>query len=597
MNTRLLLVLLVALIATVAVACGGDDDDDDDDGGAAQAAPAIPTQLPTTIPPAVSTTAPVAKAAPATEPKTEPVAVAEGKPQYGGNLRVSITEYPPKFDVTQTSTWIALALFGRSYNGLLQYSPRDGVEIWPSMATGWEVSSDGLTYTFDIDPRITEWNDGQPFDVNDIIFAYNRWVNPPEGIIQPRQGGLDFASLEKVDATTLAIHLDAPSAVMVPEAANGWHVILPKHILEANDNALPEFDLVIGTGPYLITDAEQGISATTKRNPNYFRSDPDGNPYPYLDNMTVIAIPVGESAAAAARTKRIDVARLPLGGILALKEIAGGFSGNESSAGESTMSVVAMTDIASIQMNNREPPFDDINARKAILYGVDRTVLFEFHGEEAPVFPATWYSNLVFGQDEITSIMPGHDPSKRAEEIRLAKEFAAKAGLTSFELIGVTPVRIKDAEIIAETFSTEIGIDVTIRQQDWAGMVAACEGRKFEAATGGTAPSYAGVLSIIGLMWAEGGGRNCGWDVTEPAEWTALWDQVKVMPASPERDRLLREMHDIQMNDWTPSIPYYGIGSSKFWYNYVRNINNIAQEIFSNNLFEDVWLDEDAPGR
>ena len=186
----------------------------------------------------------------------------------GGHLRYGgSTGFPPKWDHTQTSTWIALFHYGgRIWNGLLQFSPRDGVDIWNDMATDWSVSDDGLTYTFAIDPNLKEWHDGTAFDIDQIIYGYNRWKNPPEGIIQPRVGALVLIDSMEKQGSDLAITLKEPFGDFLAETANGWHLILPQHILEANNNTIPSADLMIGTGPMVYEDSEEGVSVTTVKN-------------------------------------------------------------------------------------------------------------------------------------------------------------------------------------------------------------------------------------------------------------------------------------------------------------------------------------------
>ena len=99
--------------------------------------------------------------------------------QMGGHLTILNDGFPPKWDFTQTSTWISLFHYGaRAYSGLLQFSPVDGVEIWPDMAESWEVTDNNQTYTFHIDEDLTEYHDGEPFEIEDIIFAIDRWRNP-----------------------------------------------------------------------------------------------------------------------------------------------------------------------------------------------------------------------------------------------------------------------------------------------------------------------------------------------------------------------------------------------------------------------------------
>ena len=575
---KLVVGLLLAAVLAVALACGGAEE-------AVPAAPAAqvqptPTFPPTVIPPAISTPEPAVAPAPV---------VAEGG-KYGGHLRMAVHNetFPPKWDFSQTTTWVSLAQYGRHYSGLLQFSPRDGIEIWPDMAKSWEVSGDGLTYTFDIDERLKEWHDGTSFDVNHIIFAFNRWKSPPEGIIQPRVGAFRLIeSMDKLDEHTLSITLGEPFGDFIAEAANAWHKVIPQHILEANNNNITSAALTIGTGPFMYEASEEGVSVTSVRNPDYFRTDPDGNQYPYMDKVTTIKIPEKESIIAALRAKQLDAAKQVPGAVIAFQKIV------EDFPGEATFSLVPFVDIASIQLNNTAPPFDDINARRAVFYGVNKSRIIEFLGAEQPVNPISWFSTLFPSKEEILSL-PGYNDATRDQDVAKAAEFARMAGLEEFELV-VPTFRVGDAELLTQDMEECCGIKVTIRPQDWTSMIAVVEGRRYDAAMGGTAPSYAGVIPVADIMYTPGGGRNGGWDA--PANWLAAWNEARTLQPGPDRDKQFAEMHRIMREEWVPTVPYYGISNYKFNWNYLHNLNVVAQEIFSNNKYEDHWLDSNAPTR
>ena len=240
------------------------------------------------------------------------------------------------------------------------------------------------TYVFHIDEDLTEWNDGTPFSVDHIIYAIDRWRNPPEGIIQPRVGAFSLIdTMEAVDDSTLEIKLQAPFGDFIAEAANQWHMFIPQHILEANESAIPRWQDVIGTGPYEVVDAEDGISVAMEKNPNYFRSDPDGNQYPYLDKVTSVVIAEPQGLLAALRTKNGDATKPTFVGVshLDYKGIV------EESGGEATFLAGPFADVASIQLNNEIPPFDDVNARRAIMYAFNKQAVIDSEGAENPVFP------------------------------------------------------------------------------------------------------------------------------------------------------------------------------------------------------------------
>ena len=571
--------IIAAILLIAGLACSSAPE-----GGAAPAAApaqveATATFPPTVVPPAIATPVPAAPA-----PST---AMATGEAMRGGHIRVINGGFPPKWDFSQTSTWISLFHYGgRMYSGLLQFSPRDGIEIWPDLAESWEVSNNSQTYTFHIDEDLTQWNDGTPFDVDHIIYAIDRWRNPPEGIIQPRVGAFNLIdTMKKVDDNTLEINLTEPFGDFIAESANQWHAIIPQHILEANDSTIPRWQDVIGTGPYKITDAEDGISVDSEKNVDYFRDAPDGDPYPYLDNVSSITIIEPQLAIAAIRSKEADATK-PIGiphneYVEMEKDFPGQFS----------FKAEPFVDVASIQLNNQGPPFDNIDARRALFYGAYKQGIIDSEGAENPYYPISWFSYIFPSSQEIVDTVPGYKPERREEELAMAKEFAEKAGFTEFELV-VIPARVTHAESVQADMA-EIGVDVKINPQDWTSMVAAVEGRRYEAAMGGTAPSYGGVVPLADIMYSENGGRNGGWD--PPANYLAAWKEARTLLAGPERDKLFSEMHRIMLEEWVPSVPYGAVNQNKFHWNYVHNWDLVVQEIFSNNKFEDVWLDCDAP--
>lgn len=569
--------LALSVVFAFALACGSAPEDGGAEPAAAQPV-ATPTFPPTPIPPAI--------AQPTAAPAAAPAASAGGI-QMGGHLRVLNDGFPPKWDFTQTSTWISLFHYGgRAYSGLLQFSPRDGVEIWPDMAESWEVMDNNQTYVFHINEDLTEYHDGEPFTLDDVVYAIDRWRNPPEGIIQPRVGAFNLIDrMEVVDDRTLEIRLKEPFGDFIAEAANQWHMFIPRHILEANNNTITNYEQLIGTGPFKIVDAEDGISVEMEKNENYFRSDPDGTPYPYLDKVTSVVIAEPQAIVAALNAKRASATKPNWVGVshLEYKQMA--------EEGDGTFLAEAFATVDSVQLNNEAPPFDNIDARRAIMYGFNKNRIIEIDGAENPIFPISWFSYLHPSPEEIAEL-PGYNPSKRDEEVAMAKEFAEKAGLTEFDLIWI-PTRVAHAEQLQQDLLECCDVQVNIVIQDWTAMIAAVEGRRYEAAIGGTAPSYAGTVPIIDIMYSDGGGRNGGWD--PPDDWEAAWNKARTQQPGPDQDALFDEMHRIMLEEWVPMVPVYANNHNKFHWNYVHNWQLVAQDIFSNNKFEDVWIDCDAP--
>lgn len=248
---------------------------------------------------------PVAKRLPKSPAVLTPV---ERTGTYGGTLK--------KADSQEGSTQ-AIAQ-GRA--NLLEWE-LGRVELGPGLAESWEVSPDGLTYTFQLREGL-HWSDGQACTTDDIVFAVDSFIKNstlmPVAPTWLAPGG-EPVEVEKLDETTVQLMLGAPQSLMLAYIAspNGDSLVLPKHYLrdfhpdfvaadelaaaakkagygswdqyfiERNDIQLNPDRPVLG--PWRLTAAATGSNnrAAFERNPYYWKVDPDGRQLPYIDRVTI----------------------------------------------------------------------------------------------------------------------------------------------------------------------------------------------------------------------------------------------------------------------------------------------------------------------
>ncbi len=157
------------------------------------------------------------------------------------------------------------------YENLLQY---DGgtLDIIPCLAESYEVSADGLTYTFKIRPGVT-FSDGEPLDAAAVKASIDRQIGVQQGI------AFAFASVTAVetpDAMTVTLTLSAPSDGLLSAFAGMYapYIISPKAISEHEQDG--DFaqgwlrDNMVGTGPYILEKYAQSQQAVFTRNPDYW---------------------------------------------------------------------------------------------------------------------------------------------------------------------------------------------------------------------------------------------------------------------------------------------------------------------------------------
>src|SRR5712692_11675826 len=211
------------------------------------------------------------------------LAAAHGeKPRYGGKFLSAGNEEILSYDMHQTSLGGIYAAVAPAYNCLIRTSPYDpkALDIIPELAKTWEISDGGKTLTFHLHHGV-QWHDGTPFSSADVQYTIERIMHPPKGMVSPR-GPVFAALIERVEAPdphTVVVYGKGASGLLLPLFANGWNVIIPKHIAEKDPvNALKT--TVIGTGPFRLKEPPTSSLWKYERNPDYFKKD-----LPYLDEL------------------------------------------------------------------------------------------------------------------------------------------------------------------------------------------------------------------------------------------------------------------------------------------------------------------------
>lgn len=169
-------------------------------------------------------------------------------PVSGGSITEGIIGMP-----TLVNPVIALSdadkdLVALVYSGLMRRQP-DGTFI-PDLATSYNVSNDGLTYTFIINKN-AKFHDGEKVTSDDIIFTINKIKDST--IKSPRRAGWDGINIEKIDDSTVVFKLKQPYISFLDNMTIG---ILPSHIWEnvkdGEFNISPFNIKAVGSGPYKI---------------------------------------------------------------------------------------------------------------------------------------------------------------------------------------------------------------------------------------------------------------------------------------------------------------------------------------------------------
>jgi peptide/nickel transport system substrate-binding protein len=214
----------------------------------------------------------------------------EGEPKIlkGGTLRIgssSTIDSLNPFVGFQANSYL---VWYNEYPFLATYDTENNVV--PSFAKSWDVSSDGLTWTFHLVADAT-WSDGQPLEANDVAFTFNtvvKYKDGPTSYWAPNVTGLDHVTA--VDAATVEFHYDMPVGAALAELLAA--PILPAHIwgefATGDGKAITTFDNlpqdekpVVSGGPFILTEYKKDQIALMQRNDSYW------GPKPYIDGFGI----------------------------------------------------------------------------------------------------------------------------------------------------------------------------------------------------------------------------------------------------------------------------------------------------------------------
>ncbi|MBA1157717.1 ABC transporter substrate-binding protein [Microvirga mediterraneensis] len=350
------------------------------------------------------------------------------------SLVVGMPIEPPGLDPTIAApvairevTWVNL------YEGLVRID-RAG-KVQPLLAKSWEVSPDGLTYTFRLQEGV-KFHDGSAFDSADVKFAFDR-ARDPKSTNAQKQIFAPITSIETPDPTTVVIKLKETSGNFLYYLGWGDAVIVAPETA-ANNAANP-----VGTGPFKFKSWTRGDRVELVRNPDYWQKDKIK-----LDSVTFRFI--SDAQAQVAALKAGDVDAFPN---LGAPELFAEFQKDarfKAVAGNTEGEVVA-------GMNNAKKPFDDVRVRRALMHAVDRKALVEgaYSGFGQPI--GSFFSPNHPAFVDMTSVIP-YDPEK-------AKALLKEAGYDNGLSITIKSPQMAYASRSAELLSamlSEVGVDLKI---------------------------------------------------------------------------------------------------------------------------------------
>jgi len=223
---------------------------------------------------------------------------------HGGRFVIGQTNPPKTFNAIMANETSSSDVTQRLFTTLAEFNNATQ-ETEPSLAKSWDVSDDGLTYTFHL-RRGARFSDGHPITSEDVLFsfevAYDDEIHPSvQDLLMA--GGKPF-EVTAPDSFTVVTKLAAPYALLV--SAVGSLRIMPKHVLEpvyrsgdfASSYAVStDPDSIVTSGAWRVMEYAANEKTVLGRNPYWFGVDAKGQRLPYLDELVFLIVPDQNTAA------------------------------------------------------------------------------------------------------------------------------------------------------------------------------------------------------------------------------------------------------------------------------------------------------------
>jgi peptide/nickel transport system substrate-binding protein len=491
--------------------------------------------------------------------------------RFGGHLITSVSRKPNTLNPVQHVNGAEYQVTGWLYSNLTRVNT--DLEVEPDLATDWEANDDASEWTFELRDDATFHHNGEQVAAPDVKATLETIQDPDVG--SPGKGAIGpIDSVEVVDDTTARLVLSGPFADIPKKMAKQHVRILPADV--ANNRLDEAASNDFGSGPFQLEEFEVGDHITVSAYDDYHFTDEEGNPLPYVDQVTQRVFPETTAEISAMGNGNVDIMwetppsqleRLKsTDGINALRTAGGAF--------------------ANIVMRSDQPPFDDNRVRKAFKLAVDKQAMLE--GAQNGVG--------VIGQD--TPISPAYefytDLPTRERNLDRAQELLNEAGYgdgMEMELFAANQpeVRVNSAVLLKEQLAP-LNVNVEIQQVSYDNYLSnVWTQAPFYVGFYGLRFTEDGILFL--LLHSEGSWNEAHWS---DDEFDQKLEDARRTADPDERAQLYADAQRILWERGPYLVPFFQdeLAASR---DYVENYQLDPTGFFV--PVEDTWLGDGAPNR
>lgn len=492
-------------------------------------------------------------------------------------LRMAQTTEPPNLDPQTSTDTVSFEVLNGIYEGLVRV--HDG-EVKPGIAETWDISEDGLTYTFHL--RDAKWSDDKPVTAQDFEYAVIRLLDPALASEYAFQGyylvnGEEFntgaitdpsqVGVKALDEKTIEFKLVAPTKYFLALMGFGSFMPTRKDIAETHGTAFAsEADKAVYNGPFILKEWKHEESLTLEKNPGYWDADSIK-----LDRVEMPIITDSKTAVGMYEVGDLDYVGLGKDFVQKYKDAGeakyyydGGlfyFQFNVKGGGPEVSKFLA-----------------NANFRKAFGFAIDRKQYIDavMKNDSDParryVMPLLAGNEKLYAEEHPYEFYPANADAEKAKEYldKALKELNTtidKVPAIEYLTDDGEDVRIM-AEAIQDMISKNLGIKLEIKQVPFKQRIDLMNKEDYQIVHAGWGPDYDDPMTYLDLWVIGSGHNNTNW---EDQTYTDLIKFCKTTADMDARSEKLFEAEKRLLEEG-PIVPTYSRRRAYAEQPYVKNL-------------------------
>ncbi|MBX5484869.1 MAG: peptide ABC transporter substrate-binding protein [Myxococcaceae bacterium] len=473
------------------------------------------------------------------------------------------------------------------FEGLTRYDPRTLAPV-PGMAERWEVSDDGLTWTFHL--RDAEWTDGRPVTAGDFVYAWTRVLDPLSGaqyanMLWVIRNGEDFTrgklkdpaqlGIRARDPKTLEVQLQYPAPYFLELTAYSPFSPVRRDVVDRYGDAWTRPEHIVTNGAFRLSEWRLRYEVVLTKNPTYWDADSVK-----LEKVVAMAIEDSHTALRLYETGTLDWlgsnARVPPENVPFVN-------------GYADYMTAPRLGVYFLWLQCEKKPLDDPRVRRALNLAIDREKLVRYvlKGGQIPADHLVPDALLTESTGYVSPRGEGFDPEK-------ARKLLAEAGYPGgkgFPKLSYTYNTDEAHRQIAETVQAmwreHLGIDVELYNMEFKVHLAHTETGDFEIARGGWWADYQDPSTFLEQLRPGAAQNHARW--RSEAFGQALDEGLRSVDPN-QRNAAYARAEQLAI-EGAPIIPLYVYSYSDFVKPYVKGIYPNGRHLHP---LRAIWIDEAA---